>query len=1296
LINIVGVPRWFPWSEFMTKQCTFVLLSTLAVLAVPASTRADLERKAGQLRHSTSTAKGELVDRAFETAPEIHHGGETSGAGSDCNDNGVPDDQDISNETSEDCDGNNIPDECDLVVRTDYGFAVDPPEPIIDGVTLSRTFVVPERGRILDIDLGVTLTHEFLGDLVITLTHGDISVDVVQYGPCGDCPGDCGFGETVFDDEASAELPCVDMNDGIYLPVEALSAFDGMDAAGDWTLEVFDGFIGYEGALTAWSVSIESTRDDCNDNGVPDGCEVMGEDLDQWASTVLDFSSEFAPSPMNFSSSQALGPPDVGGYCECGGAWNASQNDGTVEFISVGFDVPVFANGVTIRENQGNGFVTRVELLDVLGDVHLAWEGVDPSPIDEVVNFRIDWPRTDFLVTGVTIHTDTSLQLNTWEAIDAIQLHGALPSSADCNINGVPDECDVAAGSTDCNANNVPDDCDIAPLGPMSAQWASEVIDFSSQFGFGLAEQALGTPNKLSWIASQVDGSLEFITVGYAEPAYATGVIIRETGGHGMVYQVDVLDTNDVLHTVWQGVDPTPQGNDPADFEVSWPITSFVVKGVKVYTDTSVAPGILEAIDAIQLHGRLASDCNDNGVVDWCEFGLTDCNNNGLPDHCDANLAHHDCCEVGGCNDEAVYQCVTSVWPHCAEDWDQVCADDVDGGVTGTQCGFCEPIEVDCNDNGIPDSCDVAPLGTPTDQWASDVISFTSESLEGGEAFNALGEPDDITWAPEPIDGSNEFLTVGFTTPVYATGVTVREFDSPGFVYQVDVVDMHDELHTVWQGVDPGGPCCGVDVMLTWTITSYEVKGVRIHVDTDTGLELRETIDAIQLHGLAGSDCNNNGTNDWCEVNAADCNDNGVLDDCELADFNGDSDVDLADYFIFHSCFEGPDVIVSVDCDPGDSDCDQDVDASDWARFQNLFADGGASAADLNLSVRSDNASTITAGPGAEVAYVVYGVLTDTANEGLALFMFDLEFDGGPLLPALSPTDSPLDHFATDKGINNPAGFGGTPIDGRLVQVGGGQNTIGNTVDLAPYPIGDVVTGIGHTDIILVAGTLTAPPEPGTYTLTATNTIANVIKAGETGDDPFWETEAAGAGTVTTLTIEVVDDQPLSIIESESVPPSNGIDARRPTDIDGNNPVGWDSINLLFSSSPSGLTAADFAITSTSGTAPGIADITVVDNAATLELDSIIPVGAWTTFTHIASDTSVRLGYLPADVDNNGTSGPLDILALIDGLNGVVTLADYQADVDRSLVVAPLDILAVIDLLNGAGAFDSWIGVSLP
>ena len=36
-----------------------------------------------------------------------------------------------------------------------------------------------------------------------------------------------------------------------------------------------------------------------------------------------------------------------------------------------------------------------------------------------------------------------------------------VPEGEDCNENGVPDECDIAAGaSLDCNENGVPDECD--------------------------------------------------------------------------------------------------------------------------------------------------------------------------------------------------------------------------------------------------------------------------------------------------------------------------------------------------------------------------------------------------------------------------------------------------------------------------------------------------------------------------------------------------------------------------------------------------------------------------------------------------------------------------------------------------------------------------------------------------------------------------------------------------------------------------------------------------------------------
>ena len=186
----------------------------------------------------------------------------------------------------------------------------------------------------------------------------------------------------------------------------------------------------------------------------------------------------------------------------------------------------------------------------------------------------------------------------------------------------------------------------------------------------------------------------------------------------------------------------------------------------------------------------------------------------------------------------------------------------------------------------------------------------------------------------------------------------------------------------------------------------------------------------------------------------------------------------------------------------------------------------GTRAADLSVIVRANRSSAITVAPGVEVHYEVVGELSDDANEGLAFLHFDLEFDGGDLPQADTPTDPPMSSFVIPDGYTNPAGFGGTvDVPGRvgdLVQVGGCQNTIKNTADNAPYPIGSVITGIAWpgSPEVLVTGTLTAPAAQGTYTLQLTNLASRVIKQGEAGV-PFWETVSAGLGTVTSLTIAV-------------------------------------------------------------------------------------------------------------------------------------------------------------------------------
>jgi hypothetical protein len=96
-------------------------------------------------------------------------------------------------------------------------------------------------------------------------------------------------------------------------------------------------------------------------------------------------------------------------------------------------------------------------------------------------------------------------------------------------------------------------------------------------------------------------------------------------------------------------------------------------------------------------------------------------------------------------------------------------------------------------------------------------------------------------------------------------------------------------------------------------------------------------------------------------------------------------------------------------------------------------------------------------------------------------------------------------------------------------------------------------------------------------------------------------------------------------------------------------------------------------------------------------LDTRIEPGARTTFIHDDSGSEVGLGYLPADVTADGLSAPLDILALIDSINGVgAPRPIWSTDINRSGITEPSDILREIDLLNGAGAFIVWNGMTLP
>lgn len=161
-------------------------------------------------------------------------------------------------------------------------------------------------------------------------------------------------------------------------------------------------------------------------------------------------------------------------------------------------------------------------------------------------------------------------------------------------------------------------------------EWASELIDFSSQWSAGnwSAAQVLGAPNTFAygdiataWAPAAMNGGEQFVSVGFTTPTYASGALIRETYGNGFVRRIEALDSAGQYHLVWAGTDDSQPGA-PVDFLASWAPTSFLVVGLRVVTDTQHNLGAWEEIDAIQLIGDSVPAIPEPGSVALMLAGL--------------------------------------------------------------------------------------------------------------------------------------------------------------------------------------------------------------------------------------------------------------------------------------------------------------------------------------------------------------------------------------------------------------------------------------------------------------------------------------------------------------------------------------------------------------------------------------------------------------------------------------------------------------------------------------------------
>ncbi|MHC5109152.1 MAG: S8 family peptidase [Planctomycetota bacterium] len=203
---------------------------------------------------------------------------------------------------------------------------------------------------------------------------------------------------------------------------------------------------------------------------------------------------------------------------------------------------------------------------------------------------------------------------------------------------------------------------------------------------------------------------------------------------------------------------------------------------------------------------------------------------------------------------------------------------------------------------------------------------------------------------------------------------------------------------------------------------------------------------------------------------------------------------------------------------------------------------------------------------------------------------------------------------------------------------------------------------------------------------------SNVEDLGDPGHDIMY-----GWGRVNAAnSMEAADAFPRVLA---SMPESDIIDARQPFDPGGSNPDGYDLATFTFHVDATDLVVGDFIVDEqpASGNPPAVMQLAgLVDTVRTVILDGPINPLAWTSIRHRITDTGVRIGFLPSDINSDGVANADDLAALIGGLDGEDQLAEWQSDLDRNGVLEPEDLLRAIDLLNGGGSYDAHFGVELP
>jgi len=159
-----------------------------------------------------------------------------------------------------------------------------------------------------------------------------------------------------------------------------------------------------------------------------DNQKILDDADGQWASSATastTYATLIKNDQHHYEAVAATGVPDSENTSSTDVAWAPEKANAGIEWLELGYDKPVNATEVRVRQVSGPGAIIKVELLDEAGARHVAWEGSDTDTYEpnEINWFVRSFQATPYKAKGVRLTLATNA-IDNRPGIDAVQLVG--------------------------------------------------------------------------------------------------------------------------------------------------------------------------------------------------------------------------------------------------------------------------------------------------------------------------------------------------------------------------------------------------------------------------------------------------------------------------------------------------------------------------------------------------------------------------------------------------------------------------------------------------------------------------------------------------------------------------------------------------------------------------------------------------------------------------------------------------------------------------------------------------------